>query len=461
MGANFRPHGSIHFTVEQNSDKTRIQSQKECEVPVCAAELSKCELSFDSNLRCLIEKYTHWWQESEDAFPVLPLTLYTPEDQASNESRARLLVDSMEEEFRNYPDEERLHSAWRARMLGSLRRFGKSFGFLDSHFDIVFSEAYLEATRAFVRKARIFDPAIKTDALAQALRNVWVMNSLQLLHGFQPSLTPSVFAYSMLYPYTDNHLDLPTLSAQSKEIVCRRLSLRLSGVKLPPSDEDEAAVFDLIGMIEGEFARGSFPEIYASLLAIHEGQIQSLRQQQKSNRIDKRQLLAISILKGGSSVLADGWLAVGRLTRDEEAFSFGFGVVLQLLDDLQDLQDDRAAGHSTLFTCAATEDRLDSITSQLWKFMHKVFDLMDRFELAQALEVKDLIRRNSAMLMMRSMAECADLYSSEFLEGMERFAPIRFDFMKETRKDIQTRFKNSWPAWARRRKLHSIFDLMG
>jgi hypothetical protein len=243
-------------------------------------------------------------------------------------------------------------------------------------------------------------------------------------------------------------------------MLCRRLRLRLSGLRLTPRNTHEKAVFELIGMIEGEFGRASFPEIYASLLAIHEGQVQSLRQQQRYESLDEGQLLAISIFKGGSSVLADGWLAVGKLTRDEEDFSFGFGVVLQFLDDLQDLHDDRAASHTTLFTRAAAENRLDSITSQLWKFMHRVFDLMDRFELAQGLDVKDLIRRNSAMLMMRSMAECADHYSSTFLNGMEHLAPIRFEFMKETGKDIQTRFKNSWPVLARRRKLRSIFDLM-
>ncbi len=425
------------------------------------AEMIRSDSDQDEKLQSFIEKYTHQWHDSGNASPVLPIARYSSADQRANESRTGFLIDSMEEEFRNYPGKQQLQSAWRERMFASLRQFSKYFGFSDSHSDIVFSEAYLAATKAFVRKARDFNPKMKYGPLAQALRNVWVMNFLQLFLGLHPSLTPSIFAYSMLYPYTDNHLDLPGLSAQSKEMECRRLRLRLSGIKISPSDAHETAVFRLIQMIEGEFSRDAFPEIYSSLLAIHAGQVRSLSQQQKSKTHDESQLLAISIFKGGASVLADGWLVAGKLGREEEDFCFGFGVVLQLLDDLQDLHEDRLAGHATLFTLAATLNRLDGITSQLWRFMHRVFDSMDRFEFAKGPEFKDLIRHNSAMLMMRSMAESTDFYSSEFLNTMERLSPVRFCFMKECRKDIESRLKNSWPALARRRKLRSLFDLMG
>jgi len=426
-----------------------------------AAELSRYDPAFETDLQGFIGKYVQWWQDSATAAPVLPLTTYTPADQRANESKTIRLMDSMEEEFRDYPAEEDRQSAWRERAFAGLRQFGKCFGFADSHFDIIFSPEYFAATKAFVREARSFDRKMKTAALAQALRNVWVMNCLQIFLGDRPSLTPSIFAYSMLYPYTDNHLDLPNLSAQSKEIACRRLGLRLSGMPLAPADAHETAVFRLIGMIEDEFPRAAFPEVHSSLLAIHAGQVRSLSQQRKSSTLDQGQLLAISVAKGGASVLADGWLAAGRLDREQADFCFGFGVVLQLLDDLQDLYDDRAAGHTTLFTRAADAKQLDGITGQLWTFMHRVFDSIDRFSLPRGLELKDLIRRNSAMLMMRSMAECTDCFSGAFLHQMERLAPVRFAFMKECRREIESRFRKVWPALARRRKLRSVFDLLG
>lgn len=423
------------------------------------AESSRC--NFDADLQAFNNKYARWWYESEKTSPVLQTITYTPSAQRENESKAGQLIQAIDGEFRNYPGEKRLQSAWQERVFASLREFGKSFGFFDSHFDIIFSPAYIKATKAFVHEARKFDPKMKTGPLAQALRNVWVMNCLQLFLGLQPSLTPSIFAYSLLYPYTDNHLDLPGLSVSSKRMECRRLGLRLSGVNIPPFDAREAAVFRLIGMIEGEFPRELFPEVYSSLIAIHAGQVRSLSQQQQADNLNECQMLEISIFKGGSSVLADGWLASGKLGREEADFCFGFGVVLQLLDDLQDLDEDRKAGHSTLFTRAAAAARLDAITGRLWRFMHKVFDSMDRFALPKGLELQDLIRRNSAMLMMRSMAECTEFYSEGFLNAMERLAPIRFGFMKECRKDIESRFRSSWPVLARKRKLRSVFDLMG
>ena len=39
------------------------------------------------------------------------------------------------------------------------------------------------------------------------MRNVWIGNNLQMLLGVPVCLTQGLFAYSMLYPVTDNVLD--------------------------------------------------------------------------------------------------------------------------------------------------------------------------------------------------------------------------------------------------------------
>jgi hypothetical protein len=388
--------------------------------------------------------------------------IFAAAEQRSNEREADLLIDSMEKELRRYPDKEKEQSAWRERLFLLLRRFGtESFLFSDSHFDIIFSSEYFAVTRAFARQAGAFNGSIETAALGQAIRNVWVMNCMQMFLGRRPYLSPSIFAYSMLYPYTDNYLDRPSLPRESKEMACRRLGLRLSGRALKPCDAYEAAVFRLVEMIEGEYARDDFPEVYSSLLAIHAGQIKSLRQQRKFCTLDDAALLRISVEKGGSSVLADGWLVGGRLSRDEADFAFGFGVMLQLLDDLQDLPDDRDAGHCTLFTRAASLEYLDSFTSRLWHFMHCVLDSMDCFADSRGLELRDLIRRSSTMLMLRAMAENAGLYSNEYLRRMERISPMSFVFLKNRRIAAEKRFARIRPALARRRNLRSIFDLLG
>ena len=50
----------------------------------------------------------------------------------------------------------------------------------------------------------------------QAIRNVWIMNSIQILYNMEVKLTPSIFAYSMLYPYSDNYLDDANISVGEK-----------------------------------------------------------------------------------------------------------------------------------------------------------------------------------------------------------------------------------------------------
>jgi hypothetical protein len=433
-----------------------------CEVFVYPAQaLSEDETSFAQGLEVCIEKYTALWQESAANLPLL-ISTFTPAEQQANEIRVGRLIDWMEKELQRYPGRKKQQSAWRARIFAALREFGTtSLRYPDGHFDILFSPEYFAVTRSFVRKARTFDSKMEAEALAQALRNVWVMNCIQMFRGGQPSLTPSIFAYSMLYPYTDNYLDCPTVPIRLKEIACNRLRLRLSGTLLNPCDDHEAAVFRLVEMIEGEFPRPLFPDVYSSLLAIQAGQIQSLNQQHPTEIPDDRRLVRISVAKGGSSVLADGCLVAGILSREEADFFFGYGVMLQLLDDLQDLSEDRTAGHWTLFSRTDCTDRLELLTSRLWVFMHAVLNAMDCFTTPRCLEIKELIRRSSTILMLRAIAECSNLFSREYLQHMERISPLRFAYLKRSRGEMTARFQQVWPSVARRRKLQSVFDLLG
>jgi hypothetical protein len=426
-----------------------------------SVELAKHESSFEEDLQHFIEKYIELWENSSSATPILAAT-YTAGEQRMHERETSLMLDSMEKELRNYPAREPQQSAWRERIFAKLRQFAlTSFHFPESHCDIIFSSAYLTSTKAFIHQGRHFDRKIGTEALAQALRNVWVMNCLQLFLGMQPSPTASVFAYSMLYPYTDNYLDRPSLSIKAKETACRRLKLRLSGERIIPNDVQEAAVFRLVEKIEDEFPRPSFPEVHLSLLAILEGQVCSLKQQQKSTIMNEEQLLRVSVMKGGSSVLADGWLVGGKISRDEADFFFGFGVMLQLLDDLQDLHEDRPAGHRTLFTHTASTKPLDCITNRFWAFMHKFLNSGNCFTSPRGIELIDLIRHNSITLMLRAMAECEGLFSREYSAHMERLSPLSFAFLRERSKENRRRFKKIWSRLASQQKLQSVFDLMG
>ena len=127
---------------------------------------------------------------------------------------------------------------------------------------ILCGDDFFEASIAFTREARAFDPELPLDGLWQALRNVWIGNTLhllldrpiavnpglrldglwqalrnvgigntlQLLLDRPVTLRPGLFAYSMLYPLTDNLLDDPGLDGGSKREFNERFGRRLAGL---------------------------------------------------------------------------------------------------------------------------------------------------------------------------------------------------------------------------------------
>ncbi len=426
-----------------------------------AVESARSDVRFDSDLHDFICKYVQMWGDCDAELPVSN-EIFSSAMQQHNENEADLQIEFMEKELRKYPHRWSEQEAWRERIFKRLRQLGtNSFRFPDRHFDIIFSPEYLTATREFVHQARTFNEAIEAASLGQALRNVWVMNCLQMFLDQRPSLSPAIFAYSMLYPYTDNYLDDPRLSSDAKEAASHRLRLRLSAEILEPCNPDEAAVFTLVEKIESQYPRIDFPEVYSSLLAIHAGQAGSLRQQSGICTLDAESLLKISVEKGGTSVLADGWLVAGCLSPTEADFFFGLGVMLQLLDDIQDFLDDRVAGHWTLFTQTATRDSLDALTSRLWQFLNRILDSGGCFRDAHSLELRDLIRRNSRMLLLGAMSENANYYSCDYLRQMERYSPLRFSYLRDHRQTVERSFAKIWPQVARQHKLGSVFDLLG
>src|SRR5438270_9186091 len=96
-----------------------------------------------------------------------------------------------------------------------------------------------------------------------------------------------------------------------------------------------------------------------------EGSIHQLRRDARADNMD---LLRLTFAKGGTSVLADAYLAAGSLTESEATFAFNWGVLLQLADDLDDLPLDREHGFVNLFSQAAEQGPLDQLTNRTLNF---------------------------------------------------------------------------------------------
>jgi hypothetical protein len=235
------------------------------------------------------------------------------------------------------------------------------------------TDAYCTALSEFVEQAKTFDKRLNNSDIYQAGRNVLTMYVIQDLLDLEIALTPSIFAYSLLYPYTDNYLDNPRINLQQKERFNDRLAQKLSGTAIPAENEHENIIFTLIDMIEQQYPRSGYPQVYQSLLLIHRAQCTSIKLF-NNPMLTPSELLEICFEKGGASVLADGFLVAGTLTHQLQEYLFGIGIYLQLLDDLQDMELDIQAKISTLFAHYAKRQPIDTVVNRFLYFSEKILE---------------------------------------------------------------------------------------
>jgi len=377
-----------------------------------------------------------------------------------NEYAAARLIDRLAAEVEQVPEGDGERNAWRESVRGRLQAFGAArLGWPEGYGRLLCGDAFFEASVAFTRAARASEPGLPLDGLWQALRNVWIGNTLQLLLDRPVAVKPGLFAYSMLYPLTDNLLDDPGLDAGSKREFNERFGRRLAGLPVKPVGAREEAVFRLVARIEGEFPRPRFADVYASLLAIHRGQVRSLLQQEEPEISDAR-ILGISFEKGGSSVLADLYLVAGHATPGLERFAFGYGVFLQLLDDLQDVESDMAAGHQTLFTRAAQRGPLDDATARLARFIDRVLDGAEILAGPGGADRKDLVRRSCQNLLVGAIADQPRRFTRGLRRSVECQWPFSLAGIRRLRRRAQRRFAGAASRLQARRGVASLFDLV-
>jgi hypothetical protein len=377
------------------------------------------------------------------------------------EHRADRYVEEIEARLRRWPAAPARRATWRQDLLETARRMAGDYLEGDAEgLDQLFTAEGLEATRQFVRQARAFAPAITDQSLFQALRNLWVTHSVQLFLRAPITLSPALFAYSMLYPWTDNCLDDLRLESAAKLAFGDWLTLRLSGLKAAPRDLHAEQVGRLVGMIERLYPRAEFPEVYLSLRAIHHAQMSSLDQQDAGRTWDERALLSLSIAKGGASVLTDACLVRGSLTDDEAEFMFAYGVLLQLMDDLQDLRDDLANRHMTIFTRQTRVGPLDEVTTRLWAFTQKVLWRFSRFASAQPCSLKSLIQDNLRLLLVQTVARNHEFYTSDFVLRVEASSPVRFCYLAGQEKILAGRWSQVLASIRHSRRIDSLFEMI-
>ena len=377
------------------------------------------------------EQYADLWEGCSNRFPEFS-KVYPKEDKLRREKFLDQFLNTIKVFRKDCVNGKSLDESNQQLFLSKTRNFLRDgLDFTNSQLELMFSDEMVEITRSFVRQAKTFDSDLTFNDIFQACRNVWIMNGLQLVMGLQMQVTPSIFAYSLLYPYTDNLIDDPKISAFEKLVFSERFRNRLSGATLEPQNETENAIFRLVSMIEGEYSRIDFPEVYESLLGIHKAQTDSMKLLQQKKLIGETEILKICLAKGGASVLADGYLVAGSLTEVQRNFLFGYGAYLQLLDDIQDLEEDHKAGLMTAFSESAFQIPLDNRLNKAYWFGDHVMESLSFFD-GQHLDLfKSLMRRSMDLFISEAIAQVPDAYSQKYVAGFEWFSPFHFSYIRK------------------------------
>jgi len=386
----------------------------------------------------MIQKYTKdtadSWERSQPIFPFIGQK-FNLSEKLTREKILDQYIESVKALRNGKLDGKKLTEKEQQSIFANTRTFLRNgLDFTDQQLEVMFSDELKEVTRQFVRQARQFDSALTFHDIFQACRNVWIMNGLQIVLGLPVKLTDSIFAYSLLYPYTDNLIDNSQISSIDKLLFSRNFYLRLDGKDAEPNNSTEKIVFSLVAMIEGEYPRSAYPTVYDSLIAIHEAQTRSMQLIHSGNSLSEVETLEICLAKGGASVLADGYLVAGKLSKNQEYFLFGYGAYLQLLDDIQDVEEDRIAGLQTIFS--KSNEFLENKLNKTYWFGERVMQSLPLLG-GQHIEVfKSLMRKSMDLFIIEAIAQNPDFYDKKYVSEMEEHSPFSFSYIQKQKEQF-------------------------
>lgn len=372
-----------------------------------------------------------FWNSSESTFP-RGMRVYNQEEQAGCERQFEALVSNIKKKAKKANGSYQALRLQKEELLTDMADFFRFvFDYSDEQLQLIISEPMIKSSWTFLKTARRYDPEISLEDAFQAMRNVWIMNGLQLLMGSEIKLTPSVFAYSMLYPYTDNYLDDKNISTWNKIAFVDRFSDRLAGKLIEPQNSHEERIYDMVELIESEWDRALYPGLYQSLLNIHTAQASSVQLIAGIADLNFDERLTICIEKGGTSVVADGYLLSGTISADVETFLYVYGAYLQLMDDLQDLKTDLDDGVLTAFAYSAKDGVVDEIWNQVSALGDKVIEQAELMQSDLVPVFQTLMKRSVDLFMVDAVRTNKTFYTDDFVIEMEKRLPLGPEFIKK------------------------------
>lgn len=380
-----------------------------------------------------IEIFNHYfinlWKKSPELFPGFERS-YSEQEQNVRENSFNEMMQKIE----SLKSHQQLKKIRKSKPENAFFPVLKSFlhdifDFEEAQLQIILSEDFRNVSRDFFYQARAFGPELSPENIYQALRNVWIMNGLQLMMDLPVEITPSIFAYSMIYPYSDNFLDDPFVTDAEKLAFSERFNRRLHGEHVLATNFTEAQLFKLVSMFEDQYHRQQFPEVYQSLYAIQKAQTDSVGLL-KAEGLSLAETRRVCFEKGGTSVLADGFLVAGTLNFKQQQALYGYGIYLQLLDDIQDTLEDAQSGTKTMCTGLCNKEK-DGFVNKTIQFGRAALAEMSCFNVSNVGLFLKLMNRSIETMIVESVGLNHSDYSEAYLQQLQLHSPLRFDFVRE------------------------------
>lgn len=382
-----------------------------------------------------------WWKS--DINFKLDMRKYTNIEKRIKEKKLDSYIDLIVQKIKEFPKEDSEKEKWKNDFNNIIDNFIESeeetfkLGIVNKNI----KNNFFNSTKRFIKEAKKFDKNLNYSDIGQAIRNVWIINILQASFGEKVEFSKAIFGYSMLYPYTDNYLDSTKIDREEKKNFNNNLNKRLNGENIDSKNFHEESVYKLVSYIEEVYRRDNYSELYDALLLINKGQIRSLRQQDNISIPYEEDILGISIEKGGSSVLVDGFLTKGKLNRDEVEFCIFYGFLLQVADDLQDVKSDIINNHVTIMSQLAPKYNLDKIVNKLINFTVRILEETSSFKGENIYELKELIKTNCIMLILFSVILSKEFFSTEYINIIEQYLPFSIKYIKNIKTKFRKKFK--------------------
>lgn len=188
-------------------------------------------------VRDLVRRHAKIWWSCRLDLP--PLPVYTAAEQRAGEAHLDTFLKTLAAELERLPRTKGEREATITGIFTAFADFAREgLGRDAAQEETILSGGFIDVAAQFGQAVRRFDSTIGGAEIYQTGWNVFTMNGLQMLLGLPVTLTPAIFAYSLLYPYSDNYLDDPTVGIKTKRAFNGRFGARLVLIEALSTPED-------------------------------------------------------------------------------------------------------------------------------------------------------------------------------------------------------------------------------